>query len=220
MKILLIEDDSLIGDGIVAGFKKFGFSIDWFEDELVGKEAIFMQNYDAVILDLTLPNMDGLDILKFWREKKIKTPVIILSARDEINQRVVGLNKGADDYLCKPFSLAELQARVSALIRRSCGEVAEFIKVADIKLYTAQQKVTKDDKELEFTTKEIKILEIFMLNKNIVLSREIIAEKLYDFEKEINSNTIDVFIHSIRKKLGNNYIKTVYGAGYRLKEKK
>lgn len=220
MRILLIEDDSLIGDGIVAGFKKFGFSIDWFEDELIGKEAIFMQNYDAVILDLTLPNIDGLDILKFWREKRVKTPVIILTARDAISQRVDGLNKGADDYLCKPFSLNELSARVNALIRRSYGEVAEFVEVGQIKLCTAQQKVTKDDKEVELTIKELKILEIFMLNRDIVLSREIIAEKLYDFNKEINSNTIDVFIHSIRKKLGNGYIETVYGSGYRLREQK
>lgn len=220
MKILLIEDDYLIGDGIVAGFKKFGFSIDWFEDGNDGKGALLMINYDAVILDLTLPNIDGLDILKFWREKNIKTPVIILTARDAINQRVEGLNKGADDYLCKPFSLAELHARINALIRRNFSEVAEFIEIGNLKLYLAEQKVIKDKIEVELTTKEIKILEIFMLNKNIILSREIIAEKLYDFDKEINSNTIDVFIHSIRKKLGNEYIKTVYGSGYRIKEQK
>ncbi|QKF72909.1 two-component system response regulator QseB [Aliarcobacter faecis] len=220
MKILLIEDDSLIGDGIVAGLKKLGFTVDWFEDGLDGKDALMMANYDAVILDLSLPSMDGLDILKFWREKKIKTPVIILTARDAINQRIEGLNKGADDYLCKPFSLAELQARVSALIRRSYGEVAEFIEVADIKLYLAEQKVTKNGKEIDFTAKEIKVLKIFMLNKGVVLSRETISEKLYDFDKELNSNTLDVFIHAIRKKLGNSYIKTIYGAGYKLEDKK
>lgn len=220
MKILLIEDDYLIGDGIVVGFKKLGFSIDWFEDGIDGKDALMMTNYDAVILDLTLPNIDGLDILKFWRENKIKTPIIILTARDAINQRVEGLNKGADDYLCKPFSLVELHARISALIRRNFGEVAEFIEVGDLKLFTAEQKVTKNNKELKFSTKEIKILELFMLNKNIVLSRETIIEKLYDFDEEINSNVLDVFIHSIRKKIGNEYIKTVYGAGYKLEEPK
>ncbi|RBQ31148.1 two-component system response regulator QseB [Arcobacter sp. FW59] len=220
MKILLIEDDYLIGDGIVTGFKKFGFIIDWFEDGFDGKDALMMANYDAVILDLTLPNIDGLDILKFWRENKIKTPVIILTARDAINQRVEGLNKGADDYLCKPFSLAELHARVSALIRRNFSEVAEFIEIGDIKLYIAEQKVLKNELEVELTTKEIKILELFMLNKGVVLSREIISEKLYDFDKEINSNALDVFIHSIRKKVGNKYIKTVYGAGYKLEEPK
>ncbi|RBQ29012.1 response regulator [Aliarcobacter vitoriensis] len=220
MKILLIEDDYLIGDGIVTGFKKFGFIIDWFEDGFDGKDALMMANYDAVILDLTLPNIDGLDILKFWRENKIKTPVIILTARDAINQRVEGLNKGADDYLCKPFSLAELHARVSALIRRNYKEVSQFIEVGDIKLYIAEQKVLKDDIEVELTIKEIKILELFMLNKGVVLSREIISEKLYDFDKEINSNTLDVFIHSIRKKVGNEYIKTVYGTGYKLEEPK
>lgn len=218
MKILLIEDDNLIGDGIVNGLKKLGFNTDWFEDGLEGRDALLMANYDAVILDLTLPNIDGLDILKFWREKKIKTPVIILTARDALEQRVEGLNKGADDYLCKPFSLTELQARINALIRRSCSEVAEYFEIGNIKLYPAQQKVLKDNKEIKLSSKEIKILELFMLNKNIVLSRETIAEKLYDFDKELNSNALDVFIHAIRKKLGNNYIKTIYGAGYKLED--
>lgn len=220
MKILLIEDDNLIGDGIVSAFKKFGFSIDWFEDVLDGQEAIFMINYDAVILDLSLPNIDGLDILKFWREKNIKTPVIILTARDAINQRVEGLTKGADDYLCKPFSLAELHARVIALNRRNYNLVKEYLEIGDIKLYPLEQKVLKNNNIVELTTKEIKILELFILNKGIVLSREVIVEKLYDFDKELNSNALDVFIHAIRKKIGNDYIKTVYGAGYKLEEPK
>ena len=220
MKILLIEDDNLIGDGIVSAFKKFGFSIDWFEDGLDGQEAIFMINYDAVILDLSLPNIDGLDILKFWREKNIKTPVIILTARDTINQRVEGLTKGADDYLCKPFSLAELHARVIALNRRNYNLVKEYLEIGDIKLYPLEQKVLKNNNIVELTTKEIKILELFILNKGIVLSREVIVEKLYDFDKELNSNALDVFIHAIRKKIGNDYIKTVYGAGYKLEEPK
>mgnify|MGYP003543843233 FL=1 len=220
MKILLIEDDNLIGDGIVSAFKKFGFSIVWFEDGLDGQEAIFMINYDAVILDLSLPNIDGLDILKFWREKNIKTPVIILTARDAINQRVEGLTKGADDYLCKPFSLAELHARVIALNRRNYNLVKEYLEIGDIKLYPLEQKVLKNNNIVELTTKEIKILELFILNKGIVLSREVIVEKLYDFDKELNSNALDVFIHAIRKKIGNDYIKTVYGAGYKLEEPK
>ena len=220
MKILLIEDDNLIGDGIVSAFKKFGFSIDWFEDGLDGQEAIFMINYDAVILDLSLPNIDGLDILKFWREKNINTPVIILTARDAINPRVEGLTKGADDYLCKPFSLAELHARVIALNRRNYNLVKEYLEIGDIKLYPLEQKVLKNNNIVELTTKEIKILELFILNKGIVLSREVIVEKLYDFDKELNSNALDVFIHAIRKKIGNDYIKTVYGAGYKLEEPK
>ena len=220
MKILLIEDDNLIGDGIVSAFKKFGFSIDWFEDGLDGQEAIFMINYDAVILDLSLPNIDGLDILKFWREKNIKTPVIILTARDAINQRVEGLTKGADDYLCKPFSLAELHARVIALNRRNYNLVKEYLEIGDIKLYPLEQKVLKNNNIVELTTKEIKILELFILNKGIVLSREVIVEKLYDFDKELNSNALDVFIHAIRKKIGNDYIKTVYKGKKKIKKKK
>src|SRR5574344_759058 len=210
MKILLIEDDNLIGDGIFTAFKKLGFSIDWFEDGLEGRDSIFMINYDVVILDLSLPNIDGLDILKYLREKKVKTPFILLTGRDTIDQRVEGLNKGANDYLCKPFSLIELHARINALIRRNHGEVSEYIKIADLKLYIAQQKVTKNDIELDLTMKEIKILELFMLNKEIILNKETISEKLYDFDKEINSNSLDVFIHEKKKKIGSEYIKTVY----------
>lgn len=218
MKILLIEDDSLIGNGIVVGLKKYGFIVEWYEDGLDGLDAITSQTYDAAILDLSLPSIDGLEILFLARAKNIKTPIIILTARDAINQKVEGLNKGADDYLCKPFSLDELSARLNALIRRSHNETSEFLQIKDIKLFLHEQKVTKKDEVIDLTTKEIKILEIFMLNKNIVLSRDAIYERLYTFDKEINGNSIDVFIHSLRKKIGNDYIKTIYGAGYKMED--
>lgn len=218
MRILLIEDDSLIGNGISVGLKKFGYVVEWYEDGVEGLDAILSQDYDAIVLDLSLPSMDGLNILHEARNKDVKTPIIILTARDALSQRVEGLNKGADDYLCKPFALSELNARVGALIRRSHNETNEFIQVKDLKLFLNEQKVTKDDKEIDLTTKEIKILEIFMLSKNIVLNRDVIAEKLYSFDKEINSNSIDVFIHALRKKLGNDYIKTIYGAGYKMED--
>ena len=218
MKILLIEDDNLIGDGIVSAFKKFGFSIDWFEDGLDGQEAIFMINYDAVILDLSLPNIDGLDILKFWREKNIKTPVIILTARDAINQRVEGLTKGADDYLCKPFSLAELHARVIALNRRNYNLVKEYLEIGDIKLYPLEQKVLKNNNIVELTTKEIKILELFILNKGIVLSRDKILENVWGFEYIGNDNILDLYVKYLRDKIDKPYerkfIQTVRGLGF------
>lgn len=216
MKVLLIEDDSLIGDGIVAGLKKFTFIVEWISDGLKGLDAILSQKYDVIILDLSLPSLDGLEILSKAREKNIKTPIIILTARDAISQRVEGLNKGADDYLCKPFSLSELHARINALIRRFHNETKEFIEFKDLKLFIQELKVTKNDENIEMSTKEIQILKLFMLNKNVVLSRDIIMENLYEWDKEINSNTVDVFIHSLRKKIGNSYIKTIYGAGYRL----
>jgi two-component system response regulator QseB len=215
MRILLIEDDVLIGDGILNGLRKLKFTVDWFRDGLIGRAALEVAEYDAVVLDLTLPGMDGMDMLKSWRAKGLKTPVMILTARDAVSQRVEGLNLGADDYLCKPFALSEVDARLRALIRRAHNETSKYIEFKDLRLYTDEQRVTKNGETIKLTTREIQVLELFLLKKNVVLSRETIAEKLYDWEQEISSNAIDVFICSLRKKIGNEHIKTIYGAGYR-----
>ncbi len=216
MRILLVEDDQLIGDGIRAGLSKMGFTVDWFCDGQTGQDALFAAPYDGVVLDLGLPKKDGLDILTFWRQKKSNEPVLILTARDAIEQRVEGLQKGADDYLCKPFALAELAARLQALIRRSHGHVEETLSAGDIVLNPAAQTVTKAGIEIILTAKEIIILELFLLNENRVLSREFIQEKLYSWSDEVSSNTVDVYIHNLRRKLGNECIRTVYGTGYKL----
>ena len=216
MRILLIEDDPLIGDGVQNGLKKLKFMVDWFKDGVSGRNAMKSADYDAVVLDLALPGMDGIDVLRSWREGNIKTPVIILTARDAVSQRVEGLNLGADDYLCKPFALAELNARLHALIRRAHNETNKYLEFSDLKFYVDEQKVTKKGEPIKLTTKEMQVLELFLLRKNTVLNRETIAEKLYDWGQEIGSNAVDVFICSLRKKIGKEYIKTVYGAGYRL----
>lgn len=216
MRILLVEDDKLIGDGIQMGLSKMGFTVDWFTDGQTGQDALFSAPYDAVILDLGLPKKDGLDVLSFWRQKKSETPVLILTARDAIEQRVEGLQKGADDYLCKPFALAELAARLQALIRRNHGHVEETLSFGDVVLYPAAQKVTKSGQEINLTVKEVAILELFLLSKNKVMTRELIQEKLYSWNDDVSSNTVDVYIHNLRRKLGNKIIQTVYGMGYKL----
>lgn len=218
MRILLVEDDTLIGDGIHIGLKKLGFTLDWFIDGQEGENALSLVPYDAVILDLTLPKKDGLMILKSWRQAGFTTPVLILTARDAIEQRVAGLQSGADDYVCKPFALSELAARLQALIRRSHQKVVPELIVGDISYNPETQEIKKAGKLIVLTAKEIRLLELFLFNTNKVLSRELIQEKLYSWSDDVVSNTVDVYIHNLRKKLGNNIIKTIYGAGYVLNQ--
>lgn len=216
MRILLIEDDALIGDGLCIGLKKLGFTLDWFKDGIQGENALSLAPYDAVVLDLSLPKKDGLAVLKSWRQQGITTPVLILTARDAIEQRVSGLQNGADDYLCKPFALAELAARIQALIRRNHQQVAAELCHLDVSYHPQTQEVHQAGRLVVLTAKEIRLLELFLLNSNKVLTRDLIQEKLYSWTDDVVSNTVDVYIHNLRKKLGSHFIKTVYGAGYAL----
>lgn len=216
MRILLIEDDKLIGDGINIGLTAYGYSVDWFTDGQKGQQALSMAQYDAVILDLGLPKVDGLQILAHWRKTGQNEPVIILTARDAIQERVKGLQSGADDYLCKPFALEELAARLQTIIRRNYGQASSDLIFEDIQLNIASRQVYKAKQPITLTTKEINLLEFFLLNPNRLLSRELLQEKLYSWDTDVSSNTVDVYIHNLRKKLGNKIIKTVYGAGYML----
>ncbi|MFD1259881.1 response regulator [Entomomonas asaccharolytica] len=214
MRILLIEDDKLIGDGIKVGLTAYGYSVDWFTDGSQGQQALLAADYDAVILDLGLPKIDGMQILSYWRKNGLQQPIIILTARDAIEQRVTGLQCGADDYLCKPFALEELSARLQTIIRRTHGQSSSELVYEDIRLNIANRQVTRDNQSVSLTTKEVNILELFLLNPNRLLSRELLQEKLYSWDTDVSSNTVDVYIHNLRKKLGNKIIKTVYGAGY------
>ncbi len=214
MRILVAEDDRLIGDGLNIGLQKMGFTVDWFQDGDDAFEALFQAPYDAVILDLGLPNRDGLSILKEWRLNKRNEPVLILTARGDVDQRVLGLENGADDYLAKPFALAEVAARIKALIRRSNNRIEPIIAVADIKYYPDTKTVTKNDKNISLSPKELRILELFLMNQNKVLTKEIIENKLYSWDAEVTSNAVEVHVHYLRKKLGKNIIKTVNKIGY------
>ncbi|MDO5053797.1 MAG: response regulator [Pasteurella oralis] len=216
MRILLIEDDTLIGNGIQTGLTKSGFTVDWFKDGKTGLEAVKSAPYDAVVLDLTLPKMDGLDILQIWRREKYDVPVLILTARDTLDERITGLQRGADDYLCKPFALAEVVVRLQALIRRRYGQTNPVIEHSLVKFDPNQRKVFLKNEEISLTTREYKLLELFMLNKERVLARTLIEEKLYTWDDEVSSNALEVHIYNLRQKLGKQFIRTVHGVGYAL----
>ena len=214
MRILLIEDDALIGDGLKVGLEKLGFSVDWFTDGAEGEEALFQAPYAAVILDLGLPKKDGLAILQDWRHKNRKEPVLILTARGDVDQRITGLNLGADDYLGKPFSLKEVQARLNALIRRQGGQASPLISHKNVTFNPQTRKVTLNGKEITLSPKELIVLELLLLNKNKVLSKETIENKIYSWDEEVSSNAVEVHIHHLRKKLGRDIVKTVNKIGY------
>lgn len=214
MRILIVEDDQLIGDGLNIGLQKMGFTVDWFQDGNDAFEALFQAPYDAVVLDLGLPGKDGLSILKEWRLNKRKEPVLILTARGDVDQRIIGLDSGADDYLAKPFALAEVAARLKALIRRTNDRVDPVIMIKNITYYPETKMVTKDNTPIVLTPKELKLLELLLMNVNKVLTKELIEDKLYSWGDDVQSNTVEVHIHHLRKKLGKDIVKTINKIGY------
>jgi len=216
MRILLIEDDRLIGDGIKAGLGKLGFSVDWFTEGNDGMLALSAAPYDAVVLDLSLPGIDGIDILRQWRQQGRDEPVLILTARDALEQRIEGLQQGADDYLCKPFALTEVAARLQALIRRRHGQLQPTLQHGRVIMEPASHSVTLDGRPLELKARELALLELFLLNPGRVLTRARLEEKLYGWDEDVSSNAVEVHIHHLRKKLGSEFIRTVHGVGYTL----
>ncbi|CAK9886832.1 MAG: Transcriptional regulatory protein QseB [Candidatus Erwinia impunctatus] len=218
MRILVIEDDRLIGNGIRAGLIKLGFSVDWFTDGKLGKAALENAPYDAVGLDLTLPGMDGLRVLEQWRRQGRDEPVLILTVRDALEQRVEGLQKGADDYLCKPFALSEVAARLQALIRRRHGQLTPTLSHGGVVLETGSHTVMQHGQTLSLTSRELALLTLFMMSPGKILTRTQLEEKLYSWDEEVSSNAVEVHIHHLRKKLGSTFIRTVHGVGYTLGE--
>jgi len=216
MRVLLVEDDKLIGDGIKAGLTKMGFSVDWFTDGHTGQAALLSAPYDAVVLDLTLPGMDGLAILRAWRDQRRSEPVLILTARDALEQRVEGLRLGADDYLCKPFALIEVAARLEALVRRSHGQSQSLLQHGKVALDPARLVATLEGAPLVLKPKEFALLELLLRNAGRVLPRKQIEEKRYTWDDDVSSNAIEVHIHHLRRKLGSEFIRTVHGIGYTL----
>ena len=216
MRILLIEDDPIIGDGIKAGLTDLDYAVDWFTDGKTGLEAGLGAAYDAVVLDLGLPSADGLDVLREWRRRGREMPVLVLTARSGLEDRVEGLHLGADDYLGKPFALEELNARLRALIRRSNGQAAPALSHGEVTFDPERRAVCRAGKEIPLSPKEAMLVELFLLRKNSVLSKDQIEEKLYPWGEEVVSNAVGVHIHHIRRKLGETFIRTVHGVGYAL----
>ncbi|MEA5105549.1 quorum sensing response regulator transcription factor QseB [Pantoea sp. S18] len=216
MRILLIEDDTLIGDGLKVGLTKLGFSVDWFVSGEAGFQALAAAPWDAVVLDLSLPERDGLDILRQWRQQGQDVPVLILTARDALDQRVQGLQLGADDYLCKPFALTEVAARLQALIRRRHGQLQPELKHGKVVMAPGSHSVQCDGEAVSLKSRELALLELFLRNPGRVLTRSQLEEKLYSWDEDVSSNAVEVHIHHLRKKLGSQFIRTVHGVGYTL----
>lgn len=214
MKILLVEDDSLFAEGVVSALSRAGFAVNWVD---TGKEAcvhVVAEPPDIMLLDLGLPDMDGLDVLKVVRQKKLPIQVLILTARDTTNAKVAGLDSGADDYLTKPFAVDELLARLRVLERRIGNASSALITIGSISLNTAHHQTLLDGVELNLSRREYMLLKALMENAGIYHTREGLEGKLYSWGDEVASNAIEVHIHTLRKKLPPNFIRTVRGVGY------
>lgn len=217
MRLLIVEDDRLLGDAIQAGLSHAGFTVDWVTDGVAAETALMVPDasqYAAMVLDLGLPRRDGLAVLNGLRQRGSALPVLILTARDTIEDRILGLDTGADDYLLKPFDMGELAARLRALIRRSEGKAAPRIELSGVVLDPAAHTVTVDESPVELTAKEFALLHVLMLNAGRVLSRQQLEQHLYNWNDEAGSNTVEVYIHHLRRKLGRDLIRNMRGIGY------
>ena len=214
MRLLLVEDDRLLGDGIRAGLMQAGFAVDWVQDGRAGELALAGEPYDAVVLDLGLPKRSGMEVLKGLRAARNAVPVLILTARDAVPERIAGLDAGADDYLVKPFDLGELQARLRALLRRGKSEGDPLLRHGDLTLDPAARSVSWRDSPVELSAREFAVLHALLLNAGRVLSKSQLEEKLYGWGEEIESNAVEVFVHHLRRKLAPELIRTVRGVGY------
>ena len=214
MRILVVEDDPLLADGLQAGLRQAGFDVDLALDGVAANLALGTHDYAAVVLDLGLPRLGGLDVLKKLRAGASAVPVLILTARDRVEDRIKGLDGGADDYVVKPVDLGELAARLRALVRRSKGEAAPVLQVGALQLDPAARQVTFRGDRIELQAREFAMLHELMLNAGRVLSREQLVERLYAWGEEIESNAIEVHVHHLRRKLAPEVIRTVRGVGY------
>lgn len=214
MKILLVEDDRMLGDGLRAGLRQAGFAVDWVQDGEAALHELFSGSYEAVVLDLGLPRLDGVEVLKRTRAAQLMLPVLVLTARDAVSDRIQGLDHGADDYVLKPVDLHELAARLRALIRRAHHRPEPLMHYRDVTLDPAARTVTQAGTKVELAPREFDLLHALMLNAGRVLTRAQLEEKLYAWGQEVESNTVEVHVHHLRRKLGAGFIETVRGVGY------
>lgn len=220
MRVLLVEDDQQLGEAVKTGLGQFGFIVDWLTDGQSALQAVKIETFDIVVLDLGLPKMEGLVVLQNMRANGISIPVLILTARDSIDDRVKGLDVGADDYLTKPFDLYELSARLRALHRRTQNRAEPLIYYGNIVLDPASHSVTVAGESIAIPRREFALLQKLLENIGHVLSREILTQCLYGWGDEVDSNTLEVHIHNLRKKLGTNFIRTIRGVGYMVEKEK
>jgi DNA-binding response OmpR family regulator len=215
MKILLIEDNETLANGISRKLKEIGYLIDVFHDGENGLYSLETAIYDLLILDLGLPNIDGIDIIKKLRTSQKNLPILVISARDKLDQRILGLDTGADDYLCKPFELDEVIARVHALLRRSKNQISNIINYNDLSFNTQTLILTKNSELIELSKRELKIFEFLLQNQNAIVSKDNIVDHITTIDDEFNPTAVETYISRLRKKLGDSInIKTVRGLGY------
>jgi DNA-binding response OmpR family regulator len=214
MRILLVEDDRLLGDGLQAGLTQAGYAVDWLRDGEAAVAALSTETFAAVVLDLGLPKRDGLSVLQWLRGRHDATPVLILTARDQLEDRVRGLDLGADDYVLKPFDLDEVAARLRALVRRAHGRPEPLLTVGEIELNPAARTVTRSGQTVDLTPREFDLLHLLLQNADRVLTRRVLEEQLYTWNEAVDSNALEVHIHHLRRKLGSELIRTVRGVGY------
>lgn len=220
MRLLLVEDNKQLNESLRQSLEDAGYAVDSAFDGIEGEEWALLYDFDAIILDIMLPGKDGLEVCRSLRAQKVKSPVIMLTARDTVDDRVLGLDSGADDYLVKPFSLQELEARVRALLRRDAEDKSPVLQVADLELDPATRTVSRGGEDIKLTAKEFALLEYFMRNPNRVITREMAEDHIWSYDFQTTSNVVDVYVRRLRRKIDDPYaaklIQTVRGAGYRL----
>lgn len=214
MRVLLVEDDEMIGESLREALRSQGFAADWVRDGRAADAALSTERFDAVLLDLGLPQRGGLDVLKALRMRGDATPVIVVTARDAIADKVSGLDAGADDYLVKPFELDELLARLRAVGRRHAGRANPVLQVADLRLDPATREVSRAGRAVLLSAREFALLQALMERPGAILSRAQLEDRLYGWGEELESNAISVYVHQLRKKLGDDVLHTVRGVGY------
>jgi len=214
MRLLLVEDDRMIGESLRNALRGCGYAVDWVRDGRAADGTLATERFDLVLLDLGLPQRDGMDVLQALRARGDRTPVIVLTARDSLASRVRGLDAGADDYLVKPFELDELLARMRAVLRRHSGRAEPAIEVGGVSLDPATRTVSRDGVPLALSAREYAVLEALMLRPGAILSRAQLEDRLYGWGEELESNAISVYVHQLRRKLGPDFIHSMRGVGY------
>ena len=214
MRVLLVEDDAQLGDGLRTALKQEGYAVDWAQDGEEADLALRTEPYDIVVLDLGLPGQSGLEVLDHLRRRGSDVPVLILTARDTSKDRVAGLDKGADDYMVKPFNIDELCARIRSILRRAHGRAAPKLSTGALEMDVAGRTVELAGEGVELSAKEFAVLHQLLENKGRVMSKSRLEEGMYDWESELESNAVEVYVHHLRKKLGKDLIRTIRGVGY------
>lgn len=214
MRILLVEDDTLLGDGLQTGLSQAGFTVDWVREGRLALHALASESFDAAILDLGLPDGDGTRVVREYRDQGGTVPILVLTARGDIGDKLTVLDGGADDYLVKPADIREIAARIRALLRRDDGRRAPVLRCGDIELDPSAYVVRVGERNVDLTHSEFKILHALIRNPGTVLSRERLEETVYGWDAEVDSNAIQVHLHNVRRKIGHEVIRTIRGVGY------